>query len=57
MIPESLIKVRSLQDLGQWMRNRHRESPKTMRAELGAYNALQTERFVRRNVSRPKFLS
>lgn len=56
VIPNELLAVREVTDLEQWMMDRDRESPMTMRDELDARSALQTERFVRRNVSRKKFV-
>ena len=57
VIPNDLLAVRELADLEQWMLDRDRDSPHTMRDELDARSALQTGRFVRKNVSREKFLT
>ena len=56
LIPSDLLAIRELASLEQWMLIRRRESPHTMFEELEAHSALQTERFVRKNVSRRKFL-
>lgn len=56
VIPSELLTIRVLADLEQWMLVRHPESPQTMLAELEARSALQTERFVRKSVTRQKFL-
>ena len=56
LIPRELIAARELASLEQWMLVRERESPQTMFEELEAHNALKTERFVRKNVSRRRFL-
>lgn len=55
-IPSELLAIRELARLEQWMLVRERESPQTMFEELEAHNALKTERFVRKNVSRRRFL-
>ena len=55
-IPSELLAIRELARLEQWMLVRERESPQTMFKELEAHNALKTERFVRKNVSRRRFL-
>ncbi len=57
VIPNELVAARELADLEQWMLDRYRDSPHTMRDELDARSALETERFVRKNVSREKFLT
>lgn len=55
-IPNELLAIRELASLEHWMLVRHLESPHTMFEEIDARNALQEERFVRKNVSRRKFL-
>ena len=57
VIPNELVAARELADLEQWMLDRYRDSPHRMRDELDARSALETERFVRKNVSREKFLT
>ena len=57
LIPSDLLAIRELADLEQWMLIRRRASPHTMFEEMEARNALRTERFVRKNVSRQKFLT
>ena len=55
LIPESLLSAKSLEAVEDWKLNWQPTTDASMRDEVAAANALATERFVRRNVSRQKF--
>ena len=56
LIPESLLSAKSLEAVEDWKLNWQPTTDASMRDEVAAANGLATERFVRRNVSRQKFL-
>ncbi|HQQ69317.1 MAG TPA: hypothetical protein PLL92_03255 [Alicycliphilus sp.] len=55
LIPDSLLAARSIEAVEDWMLDWSQTTGASMRDEIAAANALETERFVRRNVSRKKF--
>ncbi|MBS0508187.1 MAG: hypothetical protein JSR53_12480 [Proteobacteria bacterium] len=55
LIPDSLLAARSIEAIEEWEMNWKPTTGATRRDEVVAVNALATERFVRRNVSRQKF--
>lgn len=55
LIPDSLLAAKELQAFEDWMMDWQPTTAASMRDEMAAMRALQIERFVRRNVSRPKF--
>ncbi len=57
VIPSDLLAIHELAGIEDWILVRHLKSPQTMFAEMKAHSALQTERFVRKSVSRRKFLT
>lgn len=56
LIPDSLLAAKSIEAIEDWELRWKPTTGATRREEMRAANALVTERFVRRNVSRQKFL-